>query len=43
MNLRDVVVWYTPQNNGKTLLIEAERIALPLTDEARTYVVDAGV
>ena len=43
VNLRDVVVWYTPQNNGKTLLIEAERIALPLTDESKTYVVDAGV
>src|SRR5690349_19346536 len=33
VNLRDVVVWYTPQNDGKTLKIEAERIALPLTDE----------
>lgn len=43
VNLRDTVVWYTPQNDGKTLKIEAEAIRLPLTDENRTYVVDAGV
>lgn len=43
VNLNDTIVWYTPQNNGKTLLIEAEAIRLPLTDEQRTYVVDAGV
>ena len=43
VNLNDTVVWYSEQNNGKTLLIEAEAIRLSLTDEQRVYVVDAGV
>lgn len=43
VNLNDTVVWYTPQNDGKTLKIEAEAIRLPLTDESKTYVVDSGV
>lgn len=42
-NLRDVVVFHSPQNNGKNLLIEAEAIAFPLPDEQFTYVVNAGV
>lgn len=40
-NLRDIVVLYSPQNNGKTLLIEGEAIAIPLVEEQSTYVVDA--
>lgn len=43
VNRNDVVVWYTEQNDGKTLKEEAERVAVPMVSEARTYVVDAGV
>jgi hypothetical protein len=42
VNFRDVVTFYTPQNNGKTLLIEAERIGLPVPSEQFTYVVNVG-
>jgi major capsid protein E len=41
VNLRDVVIWYTTQNEGKTLKIIGERLALPVTTEQSTYVVNA--
>lgn len=40
-NLRDVVILHMPVNDGKTYKLEAEAIALPLTNEQTTYVVDA--
>jgi hypothetical protein len=41
VNKMDVTIWYTEQNNGKTLLEEGENIAVPMPEEQRIYVYDA--
>lgn len=38
-----VVIFRTPKNDGKTLLIEAQQNALSIPDIRRTYVVDTGI
>lgn len=38
-----VVIFRSAQNDGKTLLIEAQENAIALPDEANTYIVDSGV
>lgn len=40
LNLQDVTIWYTEMNLGKTLLEEAENIAVPMPDADRIYVVN---
>lgn len=38
-----VVIFRSPKNEGKTLLIEAQQNAIVLPDENKTYVLDSGV
>lgn len=42
VNFRDVVILRTPLNEGRTLLLEAERIGLPVPSEQFTYVINVG-
>jgi|SRR5881394_1176272 len=41
VNLQDVTVWYQEQNDGKTLKLSGENIAVPMPEEQRIYVYDA--
>lgn len=38
-NVQDFTIFYSPENNGKTLKEEAQANALPIPDESRVYVV----
>jgi len=43
INTRGVVVYHFESNNGKELTIEAQKNAMPVPDEQRVAVIDAGV